>query len=107
MFINKIENKENVKQITMHPTACTLCQLGQDWFTNNFEIKFEPNKYYPDYMQVEQYISENVDGKELNIEQAGRLVYDFLLQYEPNNLIVINHVRNCKTHFDVDVIIYG
>lgn len=102
--MKRLGNIENVKKIVMRPTACVKCQLGQDWYKCDFEVEFEPAGYYPDYMEVEKFVENYIDGKDLNIEQAARLLCDFLKEaYEPKNVTVCNHVRGCKTHFDVDV----
>lgn len=104
--MTKLENKENVREIIMYPTAYTKCQIGQDWFMNRFEVHFFPNKCYPDYMEVANFIQENIEGKELNIEQAAEVIRNFLeSEYNPKKVTVINHIRECRTHFDVDVII--
>ena len=103
--MNKIKNIENVSLIIMRPSAYTKCQIGQDWFYNDFEVSFMPGEYYPDYIEVNDFVQENIEGKELNIEQASRILYDFLPEYQPFELSVTDHIRNCKTHFDVDVII--
>lgn len=101
--MNKIDNNENVKRIVMHPSACVKCQIGQDWYKCEFDVYFTPEKYYPDYMEVEKYVMENIDGKELNIEQAGKMLKDYLKQYEPEDLEVIVNVAGNKVHFDVEV----
>ena len=99
----KLENRENVAKITMYPTAYTKCKIGQDWYKCSFEVHFEPDSCYPDYMTVNKFVMDYIDGKELNIEEAARMLYGHLLLYEPKSLKVINHIRDCKTHFDVDV----
>ena len=101
--MTKIENKERVTHIVMHPTAYTKCRIGQDWYKCCFEIHFEPGACYPDYMEVNAYIMSEIDGKELNIEEAAYMLFFHLRQYAPKRLKVINHITNCKTHFDVDV----
>ena len=103
--ITKLLNKENVSQIVMRPTAITKCKIGQDWFKSDFECLFTPGDYYPDYMEVDKFIMDIIDGQELNIEEAARLLYDFLMEYQPKSLKVINHITGCKSHFDVDVVI--
>ena len=103
--IIKLKNKENVSQIIMKPTAITKCKIGQDWFKSEFECLFTPGDYYPDYMEVDWFISTVIDGHELNIEEAARLLYDFLQEYEPTALKVISHITGCKSHFNVDVVI--
>ena len=101
--MEKIDNKENVTRIIMKPTACVKCHIGQDWYQCNFEVIFLPDKYYPDYIKVQNYIMDEIDGKELNIEQAAKMLYDHLNKYEPFDLVVTNHITGCKSHFDVDV----
>lgn len=102
MAVTKIENKENVKEIKMYPTACVKCKIGKDWYSCKFEVFFCPNTCYPDYMQVDQFVQTEIDGKELNIEEAAKLLYDYLkTNYEPWYLRVSNHVTGCKVHFDV------
>lgn len=104
--MHRLQNNEKVTEIVMRPFAYTKCQIGQDWFKNDFEAVFIPGDYYPDYMEVEKYIQENIEGKELNIEQAARTLYDFLYsEYKPRRLRVTDYIRDCKTHFDVDVTI--
>lgn len=102
----KIPNNENVKTIIMYPIAYTKCRIGQDWFLNRFEVHFTPNDCYPDYMEVNAFIQENIEGKELNIEEAAKTLYDYLkCEYKPNELQVTNHIRDCNTHFNVDVVV--
>ena len=103
MDISPIRNRENVISITMKPTACVKCAIGKDWYNCKFEVIFGPNEFYPDYMEVGDFVRHNIDGKEMNIEEAAKALYDFLLQYEPERLAVTAHVSDCKTHFDVDV----
>lgn len=98
-----IANKEKVTAITMWPDAYVKCGIGQDWYKCEFEVTFIPGSCYPDYMKIREYIMASIDGHELNIEEAARLLYDHLMLYAPEGLKVINHVTNCRTHFDVDI----
>lgn len=100
----KLKNKERIDYITMLPTAITKCQIGQDWYKHEFVIDFTPDEYYPDYMQVEKFIMDEIDGKELNIEQAVDILYKFLKEtYHPSELKINDHIRGNKVHFDVIV----
>lgn len=103
--MNMIPNKEKVSRIIMKPTAFTKCKIGQDWYKSIFEVEFIPGDCYPDYIEVNRFVMEHIDGKELNIEEATEILRDFLSCYNPKNLIVTNHIIGCKTHFDVDVTI--
>ena len=102
--MNKIKNTQKIAMITMNPTACTLCAIGQDWFKNELEIIFMPGDCYPDYMEVEDWIMKNIDGKELNIEDVVQKIYDFIAEtYQPKDLTVTDNVSGCKSHFNVSV----
>lgn len=103
--MKKLENKENISVIFMKPIAFVKCAIGQDWYKCAFEIEFHPDKYYPDYMEVNEFIMREIDGKELNIEEAAKIIRDYMLGYEPIKVSVTNHIKGCKTHFDVDVTI--
>ena len=48
---------------------------------------------------------KHIDGQELNIEQAARVLYDHLLQYSPRELEVSADVPENKVHFAVTVTI--
>lgn len=102
--MKKLKNKQGITLITMKPVAYTKCAIGQDWYKNEFEIMFEPNGYYPDYMEVNEWIMTEIDGKEFNIEDVVDAIYSFLMEtYQPKDLKVIDRIIGCKTHFDVIV----
>lgn len=102
--VKRLGNVEKVSRIVMHPAAFVKCQIGQDWYKCEFEVTFIPSGYYPDYMEVAKYVEDHIDGQELNIEQAAKMLHDFLKEaYDPKAVTVCNHIKGCKTHFDVDV----
>lgn len=102
--MNKIKNTQKINKITMKPVAYTKCAIGQDWYKNELEIVFVPALYYPDYIEVNEWIMENIDGKELNIEDVNDHIYKFLTEeYHPQSLTIKNSIVGCKTHFDVIV----
>ena len=103
--MTRIKNTQGISLIIMRPTAYTKCVIGQDWYKNELEISFVPNDVYPDYMEVDSYIMGSIDGAELNIEDVVNTIFNFLLEkYQPKDLEVADHIRGCKTHFNVDVI---
>ncbi len=103
-MIKKIENTQNIKSITMMPVAYTKCAIGQDWYKNELTIYFTPDQCYPDYMEVNEWIMKNIDGKEFNIEDVVNEVYKFLMEnYHPMELHIDDHINGCRTHFDVIV----
>lgn len=102
--MNLIKNSKGIKKIIMKPSAITLCDLGNDWYKNELEIIFIPDKSYPDYTEIEKWIMENIDGKKLNIEDVVEKIYEFLkYTYSPKYLNVVDLVKGNKVHFDVIV----
>ena len=100
-----VRNKENITEIVMKPFAECLCAIGKDWYHLQYEIKFNPGRYYPDYVTVNKFIMEHINGKELNIEQAVEKIGEFLMDtYYPNALTVKGIVDSVTTHFPVEVI---
>lgn len=103
--MTKIENKQGISLIIMKPVAYTKCAIGQDWYKNSIEITFSPNNCYPDYMEVNEWVMKEIDGKELNIEDVVDLIYNHIKnEYNPIDLEVRDNIIGCKTHFDVVVI---
>lgn len=99
-----IANAQNIEKITMYPRAQTKCRIGGDWYTNDLEIEFTPDGAYPDYMDVNKWVMENIDGKDLNIEEVVSIIYAYLQDtYKPKKLHIVNYISGCKTHFDVMV----
>ncbi len=102
--MTKIKNIQEIAEIIMKPIAYTKCAIGQDWYKNELEIIFNPNDCYPDYMEINEWIMTEIDGKEFNIENVVDMIYNFLMKtYQPDNLKVIDRIIGCKTHFDVIV----
>lgn len=100
-----VKNKENITEIIMKPFAECLCAIGKDWYHIQFEVHFTPVEYYPDYMTVAKYISDNINGKEMNIETAVDTLGEMLkTTYNPSLLTVKGIVDKVVTHFPVEVI---
>lgn len=103
--MDKLENKQGIKLIIMKPIAFTKCVIGDDWYKNKIKITFYPDSTYPDYIQVSEWIMNNIDGKSLNIEEVVDMIYKMIeTEYAPKALEVTNEITGCKTHFDVTVI---
>lgn len=102
--MQEIKNTQGINNIKMKPIAFTKCAIGQDWYENKLEIDFEPDECYPDYMEVNDFIMKEIDGKELNIEDVVDMIYNMLQSnYKPKSLTVTDYIENCKTHFNVTV----
>lgn len=99
-----LKNTQKISNIIMKPSAITKCEIGQDWYKHDFEIDFTPADLYPDYMEEEAWIMENIDGKELNIEDAVNILYEHLEKvYDPDKLQITDYIAGNKVHFDVIV----
>ena len=101
----KILNKQNIKKIIMKPSASCFCPLGQDWYRIDFNIEFIPKNYYPDYCDVQTFILNNINKKELTIENAVDILYNyFQIEYSPENITIQANVNIVQSHFPVIVI---
>lgn len=101
----KIRNNEGISKIVMKPFAECLCAIGRDWYHIEFEVTFMPSKYYPDYMDISKFISDNISGKEMNIETAVDVLGTMINKdYQPHMLTVKGIVNKVVTHFPVEVV---
>ena len=98
-----VKNTYGIGSISLSPTAKCYCPLGKDWYTNNFTVTFVPGEFIPDYCEVDKWIDENINGKELIIEAAVAALYDYLHDtYSPDKLVVSSQVKDAK-HSPVQV----
>ena len=99
-----LKNKEKITEIIMKPFAECKCAIGKDWYHIAFNVAFEPDETYPDYMDVSRWVSENLNGHELNIEEAVCMLGNHLyIVYAPRELSVTARVDDVVTHFPVEV----
>ena len=100
-----IKNTQKITSIVMKPFAECRCVLGKDWYHIDYEAEMTPADCYPDYMDVSRFISEEINGKDLNIEDAVEKFGNFLWEnYSPASLTVKANVSNVTTHCPVIVI---
>lgn len=101
----KILNKQKIKQIIMKPSASCFCPLGQDWYKIDFTINFIPKDYYPDYCDIQLFISQNINKQQLTIEDAIDILYKHLQEkYLPENITIEANINIVQSHFPVIVI---
>lgn len=101
----KQENKQKISKIIMKPKAICFCPLGNDWYTNEFEVEFVPDKTFPDYCDVEKFLNTVIRGKSLIIEDAVSMFYNYLkAEYDPLALKVTAYVNDVTSHSPVVVI---
>lgn len=103
------ENSQGITKIVFEPkTTHNFCPLGQLYcdelaekgspkmlphYTNHFRITFIPRKLICDYIDVEKWIASNINDKNLIIEDAVSMVYDYVMNtYNPSYLKVETYV---------------
>lgn len=100
-----IENNENVKTVEMFPQVKCFCPLGKDWYTNKLHITLEITDYYIDYLDVQKFLKEEVEGHGFTIEGACKKIYDFLKE-QGFEEIEIEAEASDGAHFPVKVTCY-
>lgn len=103
---NKIKNKQGINKIRIEPSAYCFCPLGNAWYNIEIEIDMNVDKYYPNYCDIKAFIDKEIQGKSLIIEDVIDKVYAFMLEYEPDNLIVGGTVADIDSHPPVKVTKY-
>ena len=99
----KLENKNNIDNITIFIELKNYCPLGKGWYTNQFKITMSPTTYIPDYCDIDAYVNDVIKEKPLTIEDGVGLLFDYLLnEYQPSALSVESHVLDA-VHSEVVV----
>ena len=96
-----IENKQQVSLIEADKQISLFCPLGDDYYTANIHIKFAPDNYYMDYIDLDVFFN-NMGGMKLTIEDAADMVYKELQRYKPKKTKV-SIVAFSNTHLNVTV----
>ena len=92
-----VENTFGINDITIESKAKCYCPLGQDWYTNQFTVNFYPGRYIPDYCEMDNWITANINGKSMIIEEAVARLYEYLRDtYMPIELCVESYVDDAK-----------
>lgn len=97
-----IENTQRISLIKANKQICLFCPLGDDYYTANIQIKFAPNDYYMDYIDLDVFLAE-MSGMKLTIEEAVDMIYKELQRYRPlRTNVTIEAFSN--THLNVTVV---
>lgn len=92
-----VRNEFGIKSITIESTAKCFCPLGNDWYTNQFTVDFNPGEFIPDYCEMDNWIAANINGKSMIIEAAVAALYDYLVNtYSPAGLYVESYVDDAR-----------
>ena len=98
----QFKNSMGISEISFEMKTRNFCPLGQDFYTNQFEVNFEPGAMIPDYCDIQERINAEVGGADLSIETAVAQVYQIVDQYEPLSLTVLSYADDA-VHFPVIV----
>lgn len=92
-----VKNEFGIKSIIVESTAKCYCPLGNDWYTNQFTVEFNPGEYIPDYCEMDNWIAVNINGQTMIIEAAVDKLYSYLIEtYKPNDLYVESYVDDAR-----------
>lgn len=96
-----IANTQRVDLIEADKRICLYCPIGKDYYTAVVNIKFIPNEYYMDYIDLDQYLNR-LSGLSLTIEDAASDIYDELQSYKPAKAeVTIEAFSNTHLHVKV------
>lgn len=88
-----VKNKYGIKNVTIDAEAKCYCPLGKDWYTNQFTIDIDVAADIPDYVKLDEWIAENINGHSMIIEEAVATVYEHVMdEYNPYNCSVRSYV---------------
>lgn len=91
----KIENKQNISNITIKTKTHNLCPIGDDWYTCNINIDITPGKLIPDYIEVDKFIFDNIEKKEYIIENVVAEIFKYIAEnYKPKHIKVTASVED-------------
>lgn len=92
-----IENIQGITRIEYAIKSHNFCPIGQDWYTSNLKAVIEPDKQIPDYIELDNFVRNHIDKKEMIIEDAVATLFNHIqMQYKPKYLIVTNAVNDAK-----------
>ena len=91
------KNEQKITKIVMHGVSHNFCPLGQANYTNRFTMEFYPDDLIADYLEVEEFIKSEINDKDLIIEDAISLLFNYLVEtFEPKGLKVSSLVLDAK-----------
>jgi dihydroorotate dehydrogenase len=103
MHINKIKNTQGIKSIKIKSKANCFCPIGKVWYTIKLIIYIKPGNYYPDYCDIRTFINNEINNKNLIIEDVINNIYQFMRKYKPLKIKVTGKVDKIESHPPVEV----
>ena len=99
----KFKHTQGISYVDFTKTITVFCPLGNDYYTADINVRFHPNQWMMDYIDVEKYIM-SLQGSRNIIEDIATSVYDYLKkEYSPNKVRVSIYAYNAA-HFPVTVV---
>lgn len=95
--MTKRTNDFNTKMITMCPVISIIEPTTQAKLQLKVEIQFFPDRYLPDYIEVQNNIRLIIDNKKLSVEAAAQGIINLYKEYEPSNINVVVTVATNNT----------
>ena len=96
-----IKNTQDISLIEADKRISLYCPIGEDYYTADIYIKFVPDSYYMDYIDLDKFLNK-LSGLSLTIEEAAEKIYNELQRYEPHKTnVLINATSNTHLHVKV------
>lgn len=93
-----ISNTQSISVIEADKRISLYCPIGKDYYTADVKIKFLPNAFYMDYIDLDQFLN-NMGGSNLTIEEAIEQIYNELQRYMPKKVsVTIEAFSNTHLH---------
>lgn len=101
--MSKFTHTQGITKVSFTKTMTVFCPLGNDYYTAHITVDFTPDKVMMDYLDEEKFFKNEIQGKNLIIEDVVNTVYTHLKEeYNPSYLKVKVFAENA-THFPVIV----
>ena len=99
----KFSNEMGITEIHMKiKNVKMFCPIGKAWYTGNYNIIFVPDQTIPDYIEIQEWIDENLTSQSFTIEYSCSKLRDYLNTYNPHYVKVDCNVTDAA-HFEVTV----
>ena len=96
-----INNTQAISFIEANKRISLYCPIGKDYYTADVYIKFLPDAFYMDYIDLDMFLN-NMGGANLTIEDAVNNIYNELQRYIPKKTSVTIEAFS-NTHLNVKV----
>lgn len=78
------KNTMGINKISLLPTVKCVCAIGKVLCTYNFEIEMVPGEMIPDYLEVQEFMDNEIHMHFLTMEDATAAVANYLTEtYKP------------------------